>query len=177
MILSVGRLVARKHVDLLVKATKILQGEKLNQYHIAIIGDGPELSNVIQLVKEYGIQRIIESPGRISNEHRDLYYQAADIYVLTSSYEGFPLTMLEAMSYGAAVIASKIKSVKELREGVDCLMFPAGDSKALSVCIKTLLNNPSLQTRLSASAKLFAGRHSWKKTAEETLRIYENTVK
>lgn len=176
LILSVGRLVARKHVDLLVKATKILQGEKLNQYRIVIVGEGPELSNVVRLVKEYSLQSIVELPGRISNEQRDLYYQAADIYVLTSSYEGFPFTMLEAMSYGAAVITSRIKSVSGLREWLDSLMFPAGDSQALSVCIKTLLNNPLLRTRLSASARTFAEKHSWKKIAEETLKVYENLV-
>jgi glycosyltransferase involved in cell wall biosynthesis len=173
LILSVGRLVGRKHVDLLVKAAKKLQVEKLNQYRIVIVGEGPELSNIVRLVKEYDLQSIVELPGRISDEQRDLYYRAVDIFVLTSNYEGFPITMLEAMSYGAAVITSRIKSVSGLREGLDSLMFPAGDSYALSVCLKTLLINPLLRTRLSASARIFAEKHSWQKIAEETLKVYK----
>jgi len=176
LILSVGRLVGRKHVDLLVKATKMLQGEKLNQYRVVILGEGPERSNVIWFVKEYGLQSIVELPGRVSDEQRDLYYRAADIFVLTSNYEGFPITMLEAMSYGAAVIASRIKGVSALRDGLDSLLFAAGDYYALSVCIKTLLINPLLRARLSTSARTFAEKYSWKKVAEETQKAYENLV-
>jgi glycosyltransferase involved in cell wall biosynthesis len=174
LILSVGRLVGRKQVDLLIKATKILQWENLNQFRLVVVGEGPEQSNLFQLVKKYGLQSIVELPGRISDEQRDLYYRAADIFVLTSSYEGFPLTMLEAMSYGVAVIASRIDSLSCLREGLDSLMFPAGDSRALSICIKTLLNSPSLRTRLSTSARMFAENYSWKKVAGETLKVYRS---
>jgi glycosyltransferase involved in cell wall biosynthesis len=176
LILSVGRLVGRKQVDLLIKATKILQLENLNQYHVVIVGEGPEQSNLVQLAKKYGLQNIVELPGRISDEQRDLYYRAADIFVLTSSYEGFPITMLEAMSYGVAVIASRIDSLSCLREGIESLMFPAGDSLALSICIKTLLTSPPLRTQLSTSARMFAENHSWKKVAGETLKLYRNLL-
>ena len=176
LIISVGRLVGRKRVDLLVKATKTLQGEKLNQYRVVIIGEGPERTNVVRLVNEYGLQSIVELPGRVSDEQKDLYYRAADIFVLTSSYEGFPLTMLEAMSYGAAVITSRIESVSSLRDGIDSLKFPAEDSQALSVSIKTLMIDTPLRTQLSTSAIKFAEKRSWKKIAEETKKVYENIV-
>jgi glycosyltransferase involved in cell wall biosynthesis len=176
LILSVGRLVSRKHVDLLVKAAKILQWEKLNSYCIVVVGDGPELSNLEWLVKKYGLESVVKLPGRVSDEQRDVYYRAADIFVLTSSYEGFPFTMLEAMSYGAAVITSRIKSISSLRDGLDSLMFPVGDAHALSVSIKTLLNNALLRDQLSTSARVFAEKHSWKKIAEETKKVYENLM-
>lgn len=84
--------------------------------------------------------------------------------------------MLEAMSYGSAVITSRIESVSSLREGIDSLKFPAGDSHDLSVSIKTLLIDTLLRTHLSTSAIKFAAKRSWKKIAEETKKVYENIV-
>jgi glycosyltransferase involved in cell wall biosynthesis len=176
LILSVARLVSRKRLDLLVKATKILQSEKLNQYHVVIAGDGPDRPNLIHLVKKYGLENVIEMPGWISDEQKDLYYRAADIFVLTSDYEGFPFTMLEAMSYGVAIVNSRITSLSLLRDGLDCLLFPPRDFRALSDCIRTLSNNPSLRMQLSTFARRFAEKNSWKKIAEKTKNIYEHLV-
>jgi glycosyltransferase involved in cell wall biosynthesis len=176
LIFSVARLVSRKRLDLLVKAIKILQSEKITKYHVIIAGEGPDRSNVVSLVKKYGLEHIIELPGWISDQQRDLYYRAADIFVLTSDYEGFPFTMLEAMSYGAAIINSRITSLSPLRDGLDGLLFPPGDFRALSVCIRTLSNNPSLRMQLSTSARRFAEKNSWKKIAEKTINVYENLV-
>ncbi len=176
LILSVGRLVSRKHVELLLKAERLLKKETLAKHKIVIIGEGPERTKLSKLVKEYDLAGIVDLPGRISDEQRDIYYRAADIYVLTSSYEGFPITMLEAMACGTAVINSRILSVSNLREGLDSLSFTPGDAHALSACIKTLLIDQSLRNRLSTSARILAEQHSWRRIAEETRKVYFSLV-
>jgi glycosyltransferase involved in cell wall biosynthesis len=176
LILSLGRLVARKHVELLIKAMKMIQEDKLGKYHLTIVGEGPEKLTLQQLINEYGLGHIIELSGRVSDEQKAIYYQAADIFVLTSSYEGFPINMLEAMSYGVAIINSRIESVSSLREGIDSLAFSPMNTSELSMCLKSLLNDSTLRTRLSLSARKFAERHDWKRIAEKTRKAYENLL-
>ncbi len=173
LIFSLARMVSRKRLELLIKAVKVLQTTGNNQCHVIIAGDGPERSNLMSLVNKYGLNDMVEMPGWISEDRKALLFQAADIFVLTSDYEGFPFTMLEAMSYGVPIINSKIKSLSPLREGIDGLLFPAGDFRALSVCIKNIETDVSLRTRLSASARTFAEKHSWANIAQQTLSVYE----
>jgi glycosyltransferase involved in cell wall biosynthesis len=174
LIVSMARIVARKRLDILVKAIKILQKAKPHQFHVIIGGDGPDRPLIRQLVDNYGLEQITELPGWVSNEQKERFYQAADVFVLSSEYEGFPLTLLEAMSYGVAVVASKINSLCTLREGVDGLFFPIGDCYKLSECIVNLMNDSRLRSRLSDSARMFAANYDWKNTAEQTKKFYES---
>jgi glycogen(starch) synthase len=177
LVLSIARMVARKRLDLLVKAIKICQNGESKPFHVVIAGDGPDRPQIRKLIGKYGLEQLIELPGWISDEQRDLYYRAADVFVLTSEYEGFPLTLLEAMSYGVAVITSKIKSLNNLNDGVDGLLFPSGDVQALSSSLKDVMNNSSLGSKLSSSARLFATHYDWKFTAEQTSKFYESILR
>jgi glycosyltransferase involved in cell wall biosynthesis len=176
LIFSIARIVSRKRLDLLVNAVNLLSKEKSSNFHVIIAGTGPDRINILNLVKRYRLEHIIKLPGWISDEQKHLYYQAADLFVLTSSYEGFPLTMLEAMSYGVAIVASKIQSLDSLRNGLDALLFSAGDSHSLSEIIRTLLNDTTLRTQLSHSARLFAETCSWENVAQETKYLYERLL-
>jgi glycosyltransferase involved in cell wall biosynthesis len=140
---------------------------------VVIAGDGPIRSQIMNLSEKQGLGGIISFPGWISRETLSLYYEAADVFVLTSNYEAGPISLLEAMSYGDAIISSKIQGFPSLmRNGFDGLLFQAGDYHALSYCLKELLDNPMMRLRLSTSARSFAERFDWKCVAEETLSLY-----
>ena len=175
-ILSLGRLIPRKHIEVLVEAIRLLKGKNLNCFKVAIVGEGPERIRLLQKVKEYGLEEVIELPGRVSDEQKDLFYRASDIFVLTSNYEGFPINLLEAMSYGAAIANSKIDCVDCLREGIDSLSFEAGNPHALSSCLKNLIVDSTLRTNLSSAARLFAEKRSWTRVAEETRKVYQSLL-
>jgi glycosyltransferase involved in cell wall biosynthesis len=176
LIFSIARMVSRKRLDLLVNAVKILEHEGLRNYNVVIAGDGPDRSNVMQCVLKNKLNDLIKLPGWISDEQKNLFYRAADIFVLTSNYEGFPFTMLEAMSYGNAIVNSKIDGLNLLRDGLDGLLFPAGDYRALSNCIKKLIMDASFRGQLSKSARLFSEKHSWKNVAQETKNLYQKLI-
>ena len=176
LLLSVARIVSRKRLDLLVKATKLLSDKGLSKFHVAIAGTGPERFNLLNLVDKYDLGQIIELPGWISEDKRNLYYQAADIFVLTSDYEGFPFTLLEAMSYGAATVCARINSLDAIRDGVETSFFSPGDHISLANSIEKLLLDSNLCTQLSRASKLFAKDHSWGKTATQTKELYESLL-
>ncbi len=131
-------MVSRKRLELLIKAVKVLQTTGNNQCHVIIAGDGPERSNLMSLVNKYGLNDMVEMPGWISKDRKALLFQAADIFVLTSDYEGFPFTMLEAMSYGVPIINSKIKSRVHFAKELTAYSFQQGTFGPLAFALKIL---------------------------------------
>ncbi len=175
LIFTTAQHIARKRLDTLVEAVKLLRGKEVKEFHVVIGGDGPLRLSVMGLVRKYGLEKDILLPGWVSREQLELYYQAADIFALPSEYEAGPLTLLEAMAYGVPVVSSRIDGFASLiRDGIDGLLFPVGDPHALSDCVKKLLLDDPLRSQISSSAKLFAQRFDWKTVAEETLRVYES---
>lgn len=175
LIFTAAQHIARKRLDVLVNAVRLLRKKTVEGYHVVIAGDGPLRPYIINLVRKSGLERVIEVPGWVSQKRLSLYYQATDIFVLTSEYEAGPISLLEAMSFGAAVVSSRIYGFPRLmRDGVDGLLFPVGDYYALSDCIKRLLSDTSSRMRISTSAKLFAKRFDWKNVAKDTNNLYES---
>jgi glycosyltransferase involved in cell wall biosynthesis len=177
LIISTARMVRRKRLDLLIKAVNVMSEEQLGKYRVVIAGDGPERPSLMKLVNDYGLGKIISLPGWLTEEPRNQLYRATDIFVMPSDYESGPITLLEAMACGDASISSKIQGFPILmRQGLDGLLFPAGDFHALSNCLRTLLKNPSMRKQLSISAVHFAKQLSWESVASETLQIYETLL-
>jgi glycosyltransferase involved in cell wall biosynthesis len=176
-IFSVSQHIARKRLDMLVKAVLDLNKRKITGYKVVIAGDGPVRSSLINLVKNYGLENIIELPGWITQEQKYLYYNAADIFVLTSEYEAGPITLLEAMSYGDVPVSSAIDGFPSLlRDHIDGLLFPVGDFHLLSKCLDELLVSHSLREKLSVSARNFAEKFDWTSVAESTKNVYQKLL-
>jgi glycogen(starch) synthase len=175
LILSASQHIPRKRLDTLLTAISSLQEQKTDGYNVVITGDGPIRPFLIDLAKKLGIDGIVKFPGWVSREKLDLYYQAGDIFVLTSEYEAGPISLLEAMSFGNAVVSSRIDGIPGLmRNNVDGLLFPVGNSALLSKQLELLLSDAPLRMRLSASAKRFAEKFDWKAVAEETENVYRS---
>jgi glycosyltransferase involved in cell wall biosynthesis len=92
--------------------------------------------------------------------------------VYPSLYEGFGLPVLEAMESGTPVIASNAASIPEVG-GDACLYFDPQSATELEMRIKELLSNDELRRELREKGLRHQRRFTWRKTAEETLRVYE----
>jgi glycosyltransferase involved in cell wall biosynthesis len=177
LILTTSQHIPRKRLDTLLTAISLLQERKVDGYNVVITGDGPIRPVLINLAKKLGIDGIVEFPGWVSREKLELYYQAADIFVLTSEYEAGPISLLEAMSFGNAAVSSRIDGIPGLMlNNVDGLLFPVGNSTLLSKRLELLLSDAPLRMRLSASARRFAEKFDWKVVAEETKNVYRSLL-
>jgi len=177
LVFTAAQHIARKRLDTLVQAVKLLCDEGVGGFEVAVSGDGPIRPFIQNMIRKYALDHVIHLLGWISEMQLNQYYQAADIFVLTSEYESGPISLLEAMSCGASVVSSKIGGFPRLMcDGVEGLLFPVGDTRALSKCLRTLLEDAELRAVMSNSARLFAEKFSWKRAAEETKRVYEHLL-
>jgi glycosyltransferase involved in cell wall biosynthesis len=102
-------------------------------------------------------------------------YNAATLLVMPSVYEGFGLPILEAMSCGCPVVASKEGSLAEVVGEAGEYVDPY-DVESISEGIKKVFDDPDLQKELSQKGIIQSRKFTWNKTAEETMRVYEAVV-
>jgi glycosyltransferase involved in cell wall biosynthesis len=113
--------------------------------------------------------------GFVSQEDLIALYNAATLFVMPSIYEGFGLPVLEAMSCGCPVVASKGGSLGEVVDKAGEYVDPY-DIGNISEGIKKVFNEPALQEKLSQKGIIQSGKFTWKKTAEETMRAYKDAI-
>jgi len=172
LILSVGRLTARKNHDCLIKAVKDLD------VYLQIIGDGEEFKNLSNLVKELEIENKVIFTKSVKNEKIQDYYKSADLFVsvFNPKIEGLPIPVLEAMASGLPTIISK--PIKGLSDGLeDSVVFSDIKSHTLTQEIKKILYNDSLSKSLSEKAIKKSKEFDGKKMEMKEAEIYQELVK
>jgi len=139
-LISFGRFSPEKGFDLLIEALRILKDRGL-LLNLRLGGDGPEKHKLVQLVNKYSLQRQINFSGWVSDV--PLFLKEGSIFVLPSLRESFGIAVLEAMSQGKIIIASKTPGPKEILDNSMAHLFAVGDAAALSDCIQEAILNPA----------------------------------
>lgn len=134
-----------------------------------------ELSH-LKSVKKYFIENKIITPGFVSNDDLAAIYQAASIYCQPSFSEGFGIPVLEAMSAGCPVLLSNSAlSLQEIAGG-SAEYFNSNSQDDLVSKIQLLMNDPLKRKKMSEAGKIQSKLFSWKKTAENTIEVYESLL-
>lgn len=152
-IITAGRLVKQKNHILLIRAIKKLYKDK-KDIEVIIYGDGPEKENIQKEIDKLDLTSNIILGGR--SENMVEAYQKADIFVLTSDFEGMPNALMEAMASGLACISTDCPTgPKDLIEDKkDGLLVPVGDVDSLEQAIRLLVENQDLRNSISNAAKI-----------------------
>jgi glycosyltransferase involved in cell wall biosynthesis len=166
----------RENTPAVIRAfEKTIRTLKFNK-KLLICGDArPKEAGLDKLIKELNLEdKIIFTGHCIDNELVQLY-QAADLFIEFSFYEGFGLQVVEAMSCGIPVIASNVTSLPEVVGGAGILVSP-GDISGLSSAINRVLTDSELSSQLRYKSLERAEFFSWDKTAKQTLEIYHEIL-
>jgi glycosyltransferase involved in cell wall biosynthesis len=151
LLLAVGRLDYQKGFDLLLSAFARVF-EKYNDWALVILGDGDLRQALLEKANKLGIQEQVVMPGVVGNVGE--WFDQADLYVLTSRFEGFPNTLIEALAHGVASIAVDCDTGPReiLRHEVDGLLVPRENSDALVSALDRLMDDASLRSYFGHNA-------------------------
>jgi glycosyltransferase involved in cell wall biosynthesis len=129
-----------------------------------------------QYAQDLGISESIQWLGFVEEADKPSLYRLARVFVWPSRYEGFGLPLVEAMASGTPVVANEVSCFPEIVQDGAFLVEP-GSARAMAGAIIALLHQePLRQTQINAGLAR-ATFFSWRKTAQETLAVYEQVMK
>lgn len=140
--------------------------------------DHPELESlklVNKLIKEYGFETHIIRPGQIEDTELVIFYNLATVYVQPSLYEGFGLSVLQALACGTPVVSSNRGSLFEVG-GESVVYFNPDNLRQFIKVAGDILGNRSFQNKLSKLGLKQAAKFSWRRVAEETKSVYQKAI-
>lgn len=170
-ILYIGGFSARKNVKALINSFIKIIPNANEDYNLVIAGAKKDLGEYLSTEYSYLASKIIFT-GFIPQEELPIFYNACEVFVYPSLYEGFGLPPLEAMSCGAPVITSNITSIPEVVEDSGLLINPYSEDE-LTQSLEKLLTDEGLRKNLSEKGLKQASKFSWKETAKKTFEAYE----
>ena len=171
-IFYLGTIEPRKNLPTLIRAFRSL----LDQYHaeadLAIAGkQGWLYDDVYDLVEELGLRDRVRFLGRVPTADLPHLYNASQMLVLPSYYEGFGLPPLEAMACGVPVIVSDAPALAEVVADAGLRVAPE-DDEGFTVAMWRLLTDDALRADMIAKGLKRSESFSWRRAAEETLEVY-----
>ncbi len=171
IVVCVGRLVAQKNQQVIVRALKDLPADVV----CVLVGEGADRRSLLDLAKEFGVSDRLRITGW-RNDAR-AFLGAADVVVLPSLWEGFPLAALEALQAGAAFVVSDAPGLREWIDNEEtALVVAVDDSRATATAISRLLEEPSLALRLGNSAAEFGKEFTLARMVAEHFALYADVL-
>lgn len=172
-ILAVGNLEPRKNLAALVRAFALVadcvphylvlvgaEGWRTEELHLSL--DNPEIRNRVRL------------QGFVAPAELPLWYSSCEFFVIPSHYEGFGLSLLEALACGAPAISSNRASLPEV--GGDAALLVDPEIEPLAAALKIMAENQDFRSLLSSKGPVQAANFTWQRTAELTVESYRKAV-
>lgn len=163
---SVGRIVYQKGLDLGLRALAQL---KDLEWEWRIAGDGPQMDSLKLLAQELGIHERVIFLGWQSREELTRWYHHSNLFLFPSRHEGMPNAVLEAMSSGLPVVATKIAGSEELvLDGVTGLLVNPEDADSLRDGLRRLIVEEKTRIQMGqASRRRVEDEYSWENVARQ----------
>ncbi len=176
--ISVGYLLQRKGVDLVIRALK--QVIKVNkQVRLRIIGDGPQRQALKDLVRELNLSEHVVFEGFIQNSEVQKYYQKAQVFVSMSRYESWGQMYLEAMACGLPIITTRnVGSNEIIKEGEFGYLVEQENVKELAEKMIYLIEHPDVIASFGKKARQeVEKKYDWEKVIiPKYLKVYSEVI-
>ena len=154
ILLGIGRLVPQKDFATLIRAFQRVQAA--TGARLIIFGEGPERSQLEALIRKLDLVESVDLPGFQSNPYACL--ARADLFVLSSRFEGLPTVLIEALACGTPVVATDCPTgpAEILENGEYGNLVPVGEVESLAKAILEQLNHPVSREKLQQRAQLYS---------------------
>lgn len=178
LILGMGRLEQQKGFDLLLDAAAELRSKGTQAaWKIAVLGEGTERETLLEQRDRRDLQDQVCFPGRVDNPGP--WLRRADLFVLSSRYEGFPNALCEAMAHGCPVVATDCPSGPReiIRENVDGILVDSEAPSALAAGMKELIEDPSKRRRMAERGTEILDRYGVECVQEQWENLFARVLR
>jgi glycosyltransferase involved in cell wall biosynthesis len=171
---SVSVLEKRKRVDLMVQAASVLK-EKGKKFKLIIAGDGPEKNNILNKINSLGVQDVVEYRGIVKGKEKDQLFREGNVFILASASDSFGIVVIEAMSYGKAIISTPVgispHIIKDKGNGLIIAIDSLEDlTDAMNSYIERELDFELIQEK---NYKIVKKNYSWDTISAKIQELYE----
>lgn len=178
-VLYLGGFDWRKQVNELLLAYTFVGEADGDAFPLVIAGREPNYDDRLfpdlrAYCRRLNIEDYVRWIGFVDEEDKPALYRLADVFVFPSLYEGFGLMALEAMASGAPVVTSNAIVFEEVLEDA---AFIVNNAREMAGAILALLIQQPLRDTMINQGLALASNYSWRKTAEETLKVYERVLR
>jgi D-inositol-3-phosphate glycosyltransferase len=178
VLLFVGRIQRLKGLEVLLRAFALLHDIDAQ---LVIVGgrrgtthESREIVRLQHLAVKLGVAERTRFVGAVAHEDLPLYYSAADVCVMPSSYESFGLVAVESLACGTPVVATRVGGLTSIvRDGETGLLVPWRDAELFSARLRQVLLEPGLHSHLAGNARASVMGYGWDRIAEGHLALYD----
>lgn len=173
-LLAVGSLVPRKAYDVLVEALALLRAEAWTLVIAGSLDRAPDhVVSLRKLIAAHDLEDRITLPGEIDERALEAIYAVADLFVMSSHYEGYGMVLAEAMARGLPIVVTRGGAAGDTVPDAAALKVAPGNPEALGAALRQMLRDAPMRARLAeASFKAGQALPTW----EETARIVADVL-
>ena len=176
-VLAIGRHVAQKGFDVLLRALAELQAAGDPGFDLLLAGNGPENGSLRALAAELRLDGRVHFLGQVDRARAAALFAGCLFFTLPSRHEPFGLVNLEAMAAGKAVVATRVGGVPEVvADGENGCLIPPEDVSALAEALARVAGDVELRARLGAAGRRRAELFAWPTVVQSYLAVYERAL-
>ena len=167
---TAGRLVPWKGFSEVIKMMK-----SLPDWHLVILGDGPDKESLIELTEELSLESRVHLLGNVTRDEVFSWCSAADAFILNTRFESFSYQIVEAMCSGTPVITTNVGSLPELiTSGEDGVLVEYNDMSAMLEAVKTIILNKTKWSEMTLASQKKAQKFSIEKTMDSLDKLIKS---
>ncbi len=172
--LSSGREI--KNLDALIEAFSRVR-HRMGKSRLLLACHGESSERIVGLVNEKGLDRHVLFIGEIAGPVKEEYFRASQVYCNVSHFENFPISLLEAMKYGSAVVAGRVGGIPEfVEDGKNGLLISPTNVDEIASALLRLYEDESLRSRLVEDGLRTVRKYSISRTIDEHVALYRRVA-
>ena len=175
-VLYVGTFQPRKNVEPLIRGYTQMREQGDLQHKLVLVGKPKhKYESVFEAIETSPFRDDIILTGFVEDDDLPVFYNAADVFVFPTLFEGFGLPVVEAMACGTPVITTNVSCLPDVSGGAAMLVDP-NDPEAFATAMTSVLSDETVAQQMAERGLAHSAGYSWERTARETVAVYRKVL-